>query len=216
LIRPPLTDDGIISRVISPWVKLMGQKRHQLPNSAFDGLTLIKIKAGWKNLKMKERNAVTRYHFVIATMITGLLLQACAGAHSNSTATMPAGALVTPGLFKKITGIEWQLTKMTLDNKLIDLVADSKTTFACDDNGRVSGVATLNRYSGNLKLLPDGEVVWNKAFIMTRMAGPPELMQQEANFTQALMQTSRMFLNESKLALRSRDNSTVLEFERAE
>ena len=165
---------------------------------------------------MKARNAMTRYHIVIAAMISGLLMQACAGAQSNSSATMPAGTLVTPGLYKKITGIEWQLTKMTLDNKSIDLVANSKTTFTCANDGRVSGLATLNRYSGNLKLLPDGEVIWNKAFIMTRMAGPPELMQQDANFTQALMQTSRMFLDDSKLALRSRDNSTILEFERTE
>ena len=129
---------------------------------------------------------------------------------------MSGGILVTPNLIDKITGIEWQLIKMTMDNKSIDLVENSKTTFACGDNGRVSGVATLNRYSGNLELLPDGEIVWNKAFIMTRMAGPPEVMQQEANFTQALMKTSRMYLYDSRLALRSQDSSTVLEFEQAE
>ncbi len=152
-------------------------------------------------------------HNAMALIVSGtLLFLACTATQSNNPGSMSDETLVTPKLFNKITGIEWQLTKMTLDNKSIDLVENSKTTFVCDDNGRVSGVATLNRYSGNLKLLPNGEIVWNKAFIMTRMAGPPELMQQEADFTQALMKTSRMFLNGSKLALRSQDRSTVLEF----
>ena len=102
---------------------------------------------------------------------------------------------------------------MTLDKKAINLVAGSQTTFTCDAGGRVSGIATINRYAGNLKLQPDGEIVWSKAFIMTRMAGPPELMQQEADFTRALMKTSRMYLNGPGLALRSRDGSTTLTFE---
>ena len=152
-------------------------------------------------------------HYAIALTVIGILLFfGCAANQSKSSGKALDGILITPDLLNKITGIEWQLTKMILDNKSIDLVANSKTTFLCDDNGRVSGVATLNRYSGNLKLLPDGEIVWNKAFIMTRMAGPPELMQQEADFTQALMKTSRMFLNGSKLALRSQDSSTLLQF----
>jgi heat shock protein HslJ len=158
---------------------------------------------------------MNRHNLIAALILAGLLWHACAGTQTNSTGAIAGGTLVTPGLFNKITGIEWQLTKMTLDNKSTDLVENSKTTLACDDQGSVSGVATLNRYSGNLKLQPDGEIVWNKAFIMTRMAGPPELMQQEANFTQALMKTSRMFLNGPTLTLQSQDSATVLEFQQA-
>ena len=156
-------------------------------------------------------------HVVILAVFTAVvwLWQACTGVPSNSTGAMPGETLVTPGLFNKITGIEWQLTKMTLDNQSIDLVENSKTTLTCDNAGRVSGIATINRYAGNLKLQPDGEIVWSKALIMTRMAGPPALMQQEANFTQALMKTSRIYLNGSKLILCSRDRATVLEFEPA-
>jgi len=101
---------------------------------------------------------------------------------------------------------------MTKDNTTFALVKDSKTTFSCDENGRVTGKATINRYSGNLKLQDDGEIVWYQAFIMTRMAGPPELMQQEMDFTQALMQTSRIYLKASKLVLKNNNGSTVLEF----
>jgi heat shock protein HslJ len=137
-----------------------------------------------------------------------LFVFACAGTKIDSK-------LVTPQNLSDIAGIEWHLKQMTKDNKIIALVKDSQTTFACDENGRVTGKATLNRYSGNLKLQDDGEIIWSKAFIMTRMAGPPELMQQETDFTQALMQTSHIILYDSKLVLKSNNGSTVLEFQSA-
>jgi heat shock protein HslJ len=150
---------------------------------------------------------------IVFSLIGTLLVFACAGTRPESAATAPAGRPVTPRAFGQIAGIQWHLTQMTLDNKPVSLVENSETTLACDAKGNVTGKASINRYSGNLKLLDDGEIIWNKAFIMTRMAGPPELMQQEALFTQALMKTSRMLLNDSKLTLNSQDNSTVLEFE---
>ena len=141
-----------------------------------------------------------------------LFIFACAGPQSNSAGTKIDGKLITPQNLNDITGIEWDLSQMTKDNTTIVLAKDSKTTFACDENGKVTGKATLNRYSGILKLQDDGEIVWNQAFIMTRMAGPPELMQQETDFTQALIQTSRIYLKASKLFLKSNNGSTVLEF----
>jgi heat shock protein HslJ len=92
------------------------------------------------------------------------------------------------------------------------LVENSKPTFSCTSEGQVAGMATINRYFGNLKLTEDGEIIWNKAFGMTRMAGPPELMKQESKYMDALTKTSRMYLNDSKLVLRSKDRSYVLEF----
>ena len=148
--------------------------------------------------------------YINLVVVYGILFVfACAG-------TKIDGQLITPQNLKDIAGTEWHLKQMTKDNKKFGLVKDSQTTFACDENGRVSGKATLNRYSGNLKLQDDGEIIWSKAFIMTRMAGPPELMQQEADFTEALLQTSRIYLKASKLVLKSNNGSTVLEFNPAE
>jgi heat shock protein HslJ len=142
-----------------------------------------------------------------------LFITACAGTQSDSAGTNFDGKLITPQNLSSIAGIEWNLAQMTKDSEAIALVKDSQTTFECDDTGRVTGKATLNRYSGNLKLQDDGKVIWSKAFIMTRMAGPPELMQQETDFIQALMQTSRIILNDSKLVLMSDDKSNLLKFE---
>jgi len=154
-----------------------------------------------------------RQYLKLIFIFSLLFIFACAGTPNNSAGTKTNGNLITPQNLNDITGIEWNLTQLTKDNVSIALVKDSKTTFACDKDGRVTGKATLNQYSGNLKLQDDGEIIWSKAFIMTRMAGPPELMQQETDFTQALMQTSRIFLKESKLVLMSDDQSNLLEFE---
>jgi heat shock protein HslJ len=138
---------------------------------------------------------------------------ACTGTQSIDSGPKNDEKQITALNIKDITGIEWILTQMTKNNKPVALVKDSQTTFACNENGRVTGKATLNQYSGNLKLQDDGEIIWSKAFIMTRMAGPPELMQQETDFTQTLMKTTRMYLKESKLVLMSNDKSSLLEFE---
>ena len=149
--------------------------------------------------------------------IFGLIfIFACAATQSSDSGSKSDGKLITALNLKDITGIEWDLTQMTKNNETIALVKDSQTTFACDENGRVTGKATLNQYSGNLKLQDDGEIIWSKAFIMTRMAGPPELMQQETDFTRTLMKTTRMFLKESKLVLMSKDKSNLLEFEQTQ
>ena len=150
-------------------------------------------------------------------LVFGLLFfLACSATQSSDSGSKSDGKLITAMNLKDITGIEWDLTQMTKNNETIALVKDSQTTFACDENGRVTGKATLNQYSGNLKLQDDGEIIWSKAFIMTRMAGPPELMQQETDFTQTLMTTTRMFLKESKLVLMSKDKSSLLVFEQTQ
>lgn len=147
-------------------------------------------------------------------LVSGILLIfACSGIQNANHASKSDGELITPRNLNAIIGIEWNLTHLKKDNAAMTLVENSKTTFTVDQEYKVSGKATINRYSGNIKLQESGKIIWNKAFIMTRMAGPPELMQQEANFTQALMQTTRMYLKESKLILKNQDGSTILRFE---
>lgn len=98
--------------------------------------------------------------YVNLMVVFGILfIFACAGTQTNGAGTRIDGKLITPQNISDIAGIEWNLTQMTKDNVTIALVEDSKTTFTCDENGRVTGKATLNRYSGNLKLQDDGEII---------------------------------------------------------
>jgi len=154
-----------------------------------------------------------RQNFYLFFIVTPLVVLACA-ANQSVDGTANDGQLITPQNLNSIAGLEWNLTQMTKDKSTIALVKGSQTTFACTPDGGVTGKATLNRYSGNLTLQADGEIVWSKAFIMTRMAGPPELMRQEADFSQTLVKTSRMHLKDSILVLTSEDRSYRLEFER--
>lgn len=151
---------------------------------------------------------------MIAMGISTLL--ACAGTQSGGTGIKTNAMQITPRRIKDITGAEWHLKKMITDNKSIPLIADTKNSFSCDEDGKVAGVASINRYFGNFTLKDDGEIIWSKAFGMTRMAGPPELMEQEAKFMQALPQTSRIYLKGSQLILAGEDKSTWLEFQKAD
>jgi heat shock protein HslJ len=152
--------------------------------------------------------------FTMLFMLVGIpVMLACAGTQSGETETKTDAMQITPRQLKDIAGIEWHLKIMKIDNESIPLIEDTKNTFSCDENGKVAGVASINRYFGNFSLKEDGEIIWSKAFGMTRMAGPPELMEQEAKFMQALPQTSRIYLKKEMLVLISTDNSTVLEFQ---
>jgi heat shock protein HslJ len=152
--------------------------------------------------------------FTMLFMLVGIpVMLACAGTQSGETETKTDAMQITPRQLKDIAGIEWHLKIMKIDNESIPLIEDTKNTFSCDENGKVAGVASINRYFGNFSLKEDGEIIWSKAFGMTRMAGPPELMEQEAKFMQALPQTSRVYLKKEMLVLISTDNSTVLEFQ---
>lgn len=169
---------------------------------------------GIDRIKDLYKDYVMMKPYAIVMMVIGVsTLFACVGSQSGGSGTKIDAMQITPQRIKDITGIEWHLKIMKIDSESISLIKDTKTTFSCDENGKVAGVASLNRYFGSFTLKEDGEIIWGKAFGMTRMAGPPELMEQEAKFMQALPQTSRIDLKKEKLLLISADNSTVLEFE---
>jgi heat shock protein HslJ len=172
------------------------------------------VGGGFYRIGIYEKDiAKMKLYITVITVLGFVSLLACAGPQSGETGTEIDALQITPQRIKDITGIEWHLKIMKIDNESIPLIKDTKTTFSCDENGKVAGVASLNRYFGSFTLKEDGEIIWGKAFGMTRMAGPPELMEQEAKFMQALPQTSRIDLKKEKLLLISADNSTVLEFE---
>ena len=153
---------------------------------------------------------------ILITIIVFSGLLACAGTQAERAGMKTDTVQIIPQRLAEIAGIQWHLQKMKNNKRTVSLIKDTKNTFSCDENGRVAGVATINRYFGSFSLREDGEIIWNKAFGMTRMAGPSNLMQQEAQFMQALPLTSRIYLNKGKLVLTNSDQSTLLEFEKSE
>ena len=153
---------------------------------------------------------------ILITIIVFSGLLACAGTQVERAGMKTDTMQIIPQRLADIAGIQWHLQKMKTGKRTVTLIKDTENTFSCDENGRVAGVATINRYFGSFSLREDGEIIWNKAFGMTRMAGPSNLMQQEAQFMQALPLTSRIYLKMGTLVLISSDQSTLLEFEKSE
>lgn len=110
---------------------------------------------------------------------------------------------------------EWHLVNWVAGGKPRALVPDSAITIAFDPSGKVSGKASVNRFSGTYRFDADGRLVWPAAgFAATKMAGSPALMAQEREFLAALRRTSRYRVEGQTLVLESPNASVVLSFAR--
>ena len=109
-------------------------------------------------------------------------------------------------------GAQWQLTGMERDGQVVALVPGSTITLKLDANGRAGGAASINSYFGTANVHADGAIAWPAPFGSTRMAGPPELMDQEAAYLEALARTERWRLDGAGLVLESADGRTRLTF----
>lgn len=110
-----------------------------------------------------------------------------------------------------IAGIKWQLVRLEMDNEEIRLLESSLVSFACTPSGEVSGLASINRYSGSIVTAGSRIDRWNPLRV-TRMAGPPELMKQESQYLAALSKTTRMSKFGRKLILEDSRAGIRLEF----
>jgi len=132
----------------------------------------------------------------------------------------PAGAALStesgeggpPGL----TGQDFRLKKLVLEGRTIALAPESAPTIRFDGKGMVEGNATLNRYRRGYEVLPFLTLRFTgQGMAMTRMAGPPELMDQEDRFLSALDRVERVRLEGDTLILEDGKGTTVLTFARA-
>jgi len=95
------------------------------------------------------------------------------------------------------------------------LVTDSHVTIAFDPSGKLSGNASVNAFSGNFRFDADGRLQWPRAgFILTRMAGPSDLMAQERAFLDSLRRTVHYHADGQQLVLESANKTVVLTFSR--
>jgi heat shock protein HslJ len=159
-----------------------------------------------ENMKLKT--------LILSMFVSLFILQGCddrQDSQDNTAKGTPMTQLAT-----LCTGDSWQLQKMIKDNQQLDLLETTPITFSCDEQGNVSGMASINRYSGAFTVRDDGTLSWQGAgFIATKMGGPPERMEQEQAFLETLSNTSQGHVEGSTLVLNSEDNANVLEFSRA-
>ena len=144
----------------------------------------------------------------LITLITLPLLFACQGSQSDS-------APVTVSELGQVCDQEWRLHAIEQDGKQLALVADSTVTFQCTLEGRVAGMASVNRYFGGFKLDQAGQIEWAEGFGSTLMAGSEPLMAQEQLYLRSLAMTRNIQLQGDTLLLSNDDNSLVMRFGRS-
>jgi heat shock protein HslJ len=119
---------------------------------------------------------------------------------------------ITAENYKTIAGMQWILQQMTVDGKAIKLLGEKPFIQFDPDENKVTGFASLNRFFGSVKIDGEGHVQWPGPFGSTRMAGPPEQMQQEDAFLKALPRTKWLSKAGSNLYATSDDGKTRLVF----
>ena len=138
------------------------------------------------------------------------------GAKSSAAEALSQPALPTESASVMAwQGVEWKLARMVRDGKEVPLVPNSKITANFHAAGRVAGAASVNRYFGSYKASAEGRIEWSPpGFGATRMAGRPELMQQEALFLDTLSKVTTARMEGTRLILGSEDGSVELTFGR--
>ena len=130
-------------------------------------------------------------------------------------ATTPSSAptIVSSENVAKLQNRQWELKSITLDSRDIVMDLEANMTLAFGPDGKVTGYAAVNRFNGTYSFGPDGRLNWpGPGFITTRKAGPPELMEKERAYLQALPKTERAILKGRALLLQNDGESTVLTF----
>ena len=108
-----------------------------------------------------------------------------------------------------LPGTSWNVTSYNNGKGgVTTLVAGSEMTLEFGDDGTVSGSGGVNRYNGPYTV--DGDAITIGPLAMTKMAGDPELMDQEQAFVKALEASTQWKVSRGKLELRDADGSAMV------
>lgn len=159
-----------------------------------------------------------KYFCLCAGLIVTMgLLGGCASPSGDpaAQAAMPETVSITADNLEFISGRALTLEQLTIDGAAIAL-HEPRPTLQLEKIGRIHGSGSINRYFGTFQY-DAGQSAWQCGNVtMTRMAGDPELMQQETDFVDALRQVQRISLTHQKadnpvlIVLSSRDEKMVM------
>jgi heat shock protein HslJ len=129
------------------------------------------------------------------------------------TAAMALGAALLVGCTtantQDLIGHEWRCARIGSRT----LTEGRTPTLLMTAEGKASGFAGVNRWFGTCSI--DGPALKFGMLGMTRMAGPPDRMQLEQTYADALAAVTRWSVSSGRLQL-SDSNAVVLEFTKAE
>ena len=147
------------------------------------------------------------------SILSVTVLFACLGGCAQLGGSTGAPQVVSAQTAQRLQQRGWDLEGMTIEGRQIVMDVDATMTVRFESTGQVGGVAGVNRYTGTYSLSAEGRLSWGSpAFATTRRAGPPELMEKERAYLDALRKVEVAILDGATLLLQSDDASTVLSF----
>jgi heat shock protein HslJ len=121
--------------------------------------------------------------------------------------------MITDANMNRLRDREWVLKTLQLEGRQIVMDLEANMTIKFDAEGKVTGFGSVNQFSGGYAFSPNAQLTWARpGFVTTRRSGPPELMEKERFYLEALAKTSRAILKGHALQLQSDDGSTALPF----
>lgn len=135
-----------------------------------------------------------------AAVILTMSFTGC-GVINNTTA--PLDVPVKDSRLELLLG-EWKIED--INNR--GIIDNSYLTITFNEDGRVYGSASCNRYSSNYELTNENLVFSHS--LVTKMACPEALMNQEQHFLEVLNEINQFDINENgALILKSQDGKTL-------
>ena len=122
---------------------------------------------------------------------------------------------MTLQMLKDIAKTQWQLDVVQDTDSQKPLPKEPPITIMLEENGKVAGGASVNRYFGEFELKSDGVIQWKgPGFGATMMAGPQELMDFEQYYFKILHQCDRLSMNNERLIFHTQDGKFRLEYQK--
>lgn len=147
-------------------------------------------------------------HVLVGCLLIGLL-SGCAHSSAQHHGAKPA----TAQSLLPWTNMDLRLSRMVIDAKEMQVTAGRPVAARLFEDGRIVGQAPVNRFTGSFELRQNGTLTWPAAGLAgTRMAGPPEAMDQEQAFYNALASTTLLETISTGVVFRTSDGKTRLEF----
>jgi len=142
------------------------------------------------------------------------LLKGCDGWKvDGDTLTLSTGDQATLTYEKaaaaELPGTTWNVVNYNNGkDAVVSLVAGSELTLEFGTDGQVSGSGGVNRYNGAYEV--DGASISVGPLASTKMAGEPELMEQEAAFLKALEASTQWTVVRGRLELRDAEGAGMV------
>lgn len=112
-----------------------------------------------------------------------------------------------------LTGTEWQaLAYNNGKGALQSIAANSTITATFGTDGSLAGNAGINQYSTKYTVSGQDQMTIDAQIVSTKMAGPDELMAQEAAYLAALPQTATYSIDGDELWLRDASGAALAQY----